>query len=100
MKTKFLRCPDFPCFVSYARKLVVNKVVPVTETGKMTIRQFYDLSPQKVKDNIDRWISEGTLKFEMEFEIRKLEKKSRPRKEEKKEEKKVEEIAQIIDSTL
>jgi len=89
-KTNFLKCPDAKTFVGYARKLVVNKVVPVPSVGQMTVKQFYDLSPQKVKDNIERWIGEGVITMEFQFEIKKLEKKPRePKpKEENKEENK------------
>ena len=79
-KKVFLKCPDSKTFVSYARKLVVNKVVPVSSIGQMTVKQFYDLSPQKVKDNIDRWIGEGVITMEFQFEIKKLEKKPREQK--------------------
>jgi len=79
-KTHFLRCPDLKTFASYARKLVVNKIVPVSKVGEMTVKEYYDIAPDNVKANIDRWVSEGAIKFEDKFEIKKLEKNSKPKK--------------------
>ena len=79
-KTNYLKCPDIKTFASYARKLAVNKVVPVSKTGEMTVKEYYDLAPEKVKANIDRWVSEGAIKFEDKIEIKKLEKSTRQKK--------------------
>jgi len=79
-KTNFLKCPDLKTFAGYARRLVVNKVVPISKTGEMTVKEYYDLAPEKVKANIDRWVSEGAIKFEDKIEIKKLEKSEKPRK--------------------